>query len=223
MAAIAKYRLASFSTTPPATAEKRMCKRRANSLRPIVKNSAEEQELIRFQHVSPDPGTKNLHAVIFLTPIPLGPDRPNRKIPTKTEEVVMPLHPRLTAKPSNCAAQYVRLSPQLQQYSPENQAEVIKRYAANHGLEIVKTYADHGRSGLNLSGREGLRELLKDVESGTAAFSAVLVYDVGRRGRAGRLERRNSIRTMAALMKTQEQKFRFMLDRVLISDILSEL
>jgi DNA invertase Pin-like site-specific DNA recombinase len=50
-------------------------------------------------------------------------------------------------------------------------------------LEIVKTYADHGRSGLNLSGRDGLRQLLKDVESGTSAFSAVLVYDVSRWGR----------------------------------------
>jgi len=29
----------------------------------------------------------------------------------------------------------------------------------------------------------GLRELLKDVESGKAAFSAVLVYDVSRWGR----------------------------------------
>jgi hypothetical protein len=71
----------------------------------------------------------------------------------------MPLPPRLPAKPSNCAAQYVRMSTELQQYSPENQAEVIKRYAASHGMEIVKTYADHGRSGLNLSGRDDWRLL----------------------------------------------------------------
>jgi DNA invertase Pin-like site-specific DNA recombinase len=75
------------------------------------------------------------------------------------------------------------MSTELQQYSPENQAEVIKRYAASRGLEIVKTYADHGRSGLNLSGRDGLRDLLRDVESGTAEFSSVLVYDVSRWGR----------------------------------------
>jgi len=95
----------------------------------------------------------------------------------------MPFSPRLTVKPSNHVAQYVRMSTELQQYSPENQAEVIKQYAASRGLEIVKTYADHGRSGLNLSGRDGLRQLLKDVESGTAAFRAVLVYDVSRWGR----------------------------------------
>lgn len=96
----------------------------------------------------------------------------------------MPLSLRpTTPKTSNHAAQYVRMSTELQQYSPENQSEVIKRYAASHGLEIVKTYADHGRSGLNISGRDGLRQLLNDVEAGTAAFSSVLVYDVSRWGR----------------------------------------
>lgn len=95
----------------------------------------------------------------------------------------MPFLPRATAKPTNHAAQYVRMSTELQQYSPENQAEVIKRYAASHGLEIAKTYADHGRSGLNISGRDGLRQLLNDVETGAANFSSVLVYDVSRWGR----------------------------------------
>jgi hypothetical protein len=35
------------------------------------------------------------------------------------------------------AAQYVRMSTEHQQYSTENQAEVIARYAAEHGMEIV--------------------------------------------------------------------------------------
>lgn len=95
----------------------------------------------------------------------------------------MPFPPRATTKPSNRAAQYVRMSTELQQYSPENQAEVINRYAASRGLDIVKTYADHGRSGLNISGRDGLRQLLTDVESGAANFGSVLVYDVSRWGR----------------------------------------
>jgi len=95
----------------------------------------------------------------------------------------MPSPPRLTTKPPNRAAQYVRMSTELQQYSTENQAEVIRRYAESHGLDIVKTYADHGRSGLNLSGRGGLRQLLKDVESEAAGFNAVLVYDISRWGR----------------------------------------
>lgn len=81
------------------------------------------------------------------------------------------------------AAQYVRMSTEHQQYSPENQADVIARYAASHGLQIVRTYSDHGRSGLNLSGREGLQKLLEDGQGGTCDFSSLLVYDVSRWGR----------------------------------------
>jgi len=35
-----------------------------------------------------------------------------------------------------------------QQYSPENQLEIIRKYAAAHNMEIVQDYSDHGRSGL---------------------------------------------------------------------------
>src|ERR1700686_3232179 len=51
------------------------------------------------------------------------------------------------------AAQYVRMSTEHQQYSPENQLEVICQYAASHTMEIVQEYSDHGRSGLNCQGR----------------------------------------------------------------------
>jgi DNA invertase Pin-like site-specific DNA recombinase len=81
------------------------------------------------------------------------------------------------------AVQYVRMSTEHQQYSTENQSEVIVRYAAQHGMEIVATYADSGKSGLTLVGREELQKLLAEAESGHADFSAVLVYDVSRWGR----------------------------------------
>jgi DNA invertase Pin-like site-specific DNA recombinase len=81
------------------------------------------------------------------------------------------------------AAQYVRMSTEHQQYSTENQMEVLRRYAETRGMEIVRTYSDEARSGLNIEGRGGLRELLRDVENGKADFSAVLVYDVSRWGR----------------------------------------
>lgn len=80
-------------------------------------------------------------------------------------------------------AEYVRMSTDHQRYSTENQSDVIKRYAAAHEMEIVRTYEDSGKSGLNLTGRSSLQELLKDVESGDADFDAVLVYDVSRWGR----------------------------------------
>jgi DNA invertase Pin-like site-specific DNA recombinase len=81
------------------------------------------------------------------------------------------------------AAMYVRMSTEHQQYSTENQADVIKKYAGRRNLVIVKTFVDYGRSGLTLSGRLALRELLEAVQSGTADFEAILVYDVSRWGR----------------------------------------
>ena len=81
------------------------------------------------------------------------------------------------------AAQYVRMSTEHQQYSTENQADVIARYAERHGFQIVRTYADEGKSGLNLEGRAALRQLISDVTSGSADFAVVLVYDISRWGR----------------------------------------
>jgi len=81
------------------------------------------------------------------------------------------------------AAEYVRMSTEHQKYSTENQAEAIRSYAARRGLEIVRTYADSGKSGLRLDGRDGLKQLLADVESGHSDFDTILVYDVSRWGR----------------------------------------
>jgi DNA invertase Pin-like site-specific DNA recombinase len=81
------------------------------------------------------------------------------------------------------AAEYVRMSTEHQQYSTENQADKIREYASHRGIQIVKTYADAGKSGLNIGGRLALQQLIKDVESGDAEFQIILVYDVSRWGR----------------------------------------
>jgi DNA invertase Pin-like site-specific DNA recombinase len=75
------------------------------------------------------------------------------------------------------------MSTEHQQYSTENQSDIIYRYAESRNMEIVETYADHGRSGLNITGRDGLSQLVADVEKGLVNFSDVLVYDVSRWGR----------------------------------------
>jgi len=87
-----------------------------------------------------------------------------------------PLTPALAAK-------YVRMSTEHQQYSIDNQTAAIEQYARDHGMEIVRTYLDSGKSGLTIENRPGLRQLIADVESGFPAFSVVLVYDVSRWGR----------------------------------------
>lgn len=81
------------------------------------------------------------------------------------------------------AAEYVRMSTEHQKYSTDNQAAAIRRYAQARGYEIVTTYADEGKSGLRLDGRDAIKRLLSDVEHGKAEFSAILVYDVSRWGR----------------------------------------
>jgi len=81
------------------------------------------------------------------------------------------------------AAKYVRMSTEHQQYSTDNQAIAIRRFAEAHGYEIVHTYKDDGKSGLNLSGRSGLKSLLADIDAGRTDFQALLVYDVSRLGR----------------------------------------
>ncbi|MBP7586461.1 MAG: recombinase family protein [Thermoanaerobaculia bacterium] len=75
------------------------------------------------------------------------------------------------------------MSTEHQQYSTENQADAIRQYADTHGFEIVRTFADDGRSGLQLKGRDALQQLIADVESGAADFGTILVYDVSRWGR----------------------------------------
>jgi DNA invertase Pin-like site-specific DNA recombinase len=80
-------------------------------------------------------------------------------------------------------AQYVRMSDEAQEYSIDNQKAAIQDYAVRHGLVIVKTYADPGKSGVVATHRKGLSDLLRDVVGGNPPFRAILVYDVSRWGR----------------------------------------
>jgi len=86
-------------------------------------------------------------------------------------------------KPPIRAAAYVRMSTEHQQYSTENQLDAIREYAAKHNMEIVRIYADEGKSGLKIDGRDALKQLIGDVESGNADFEAIPVYDISRWGR----------------------------------------
>jgi DNA invertase Pin-like site-specific DNA recombinase len=87
-----------------------------------------------------------------------------------------------TPKPVS-VAQYLRMSTEHQQNSTANQSIAILHYAQQHNMEVVRTYADHGKSGLSLSARSGLKQLLADAMVPNAGFEAILVYDVSRWGR----------------------------------------
>jgi DNA invertase Pin-like site-specific DNA recombinase len=70
-------------------------------------------------------------------------------------------------------AAYVRMSTEHQQYSTENQLDRIKEYAARRGMEIVQVFADAGKSGLSIKGRESLRRMITEVEAGKVSFKAM--------------------------------------------------
>ncbi|MDD3179551.1 MAG: recombinase family protein [Opitutaceae bacterium] len=84
------------------------------------------------------------------------------------------------AKP---VAAYVRMSTEHQRYSTQNQLDRIREYAARREMEIVRIFADEGKSGLHLKGRDDLQRMIGEVEAGSAAFHCILVYDVSRWGR----------------------------------------
>ena len=82
------------------------------------------------------------------------------------------------------AAQYVRMSTEHQQYSTHNQSDKIREYAEKRGIQIVRTYADDGKSGLSIGGRAALQKA--DLGCGVrskADFNVILVYDISRWGR----------------------------------------
>jgi DNA invertase Pin-like site-specific DNA recombinase len=81
------------------------------------------------------------------------------------------------------AVQYVRMSTEHQKYSTENQSDIIAEYAERNGMQVIRTYADDGKSGLNIDGRDALKSLIADVEGGQADFEVILVYDISRWGR----------------------------------------
>jgi DNA invertase Pin-like site-specific DNA recombinase len=81
------------------------------------------------------------------------------------------------------AAIYVRMSSRPQDHSIQHQCDRLNEYAQQHGIEIVMMYADAGKSGLRINGRDGLQGLMADVQAGAPGFELVLVYDVSRWGR----------------------------------------
>lgn len=80
-------------------------------------------------------------------------------------------------------AQYVRMSTDHQQYSIENQTDLIHQYAEACDMEIVRTYSDGAKSGLQIKGRDAFQKLIDDIENNKADFQAVLIYDITRWGR----------------------------------------
>jgi DNA invertase Pin-like site-specific DNA recombinase len=120
------------------------------------------------------------------------------------------------------AAQYVRMSTEHQQYSTDNQKDALRLYAEASDYEIVATYEDPGRSGLNIEGRPALQKLLRDVESGRAGFDVIIVYDVSRWGRFQNIDESASyeFRCNVAGVRIEYSAEQFVNDGTIASDVM---
>lgn len=84
---------------------------------------------------------------------------------------------------STRVATYVRMSTDHQDYSTDHQRTAICEYAFARDFTIVREYVDEAKSGLDIKRRAGLLQLIQDVQSLTADFDMIIVYDVSRWGR----------------------------------------
>lgn len=89
--------------------------------------------------------------------------------------------PKLTRR----AVAYYRHSAQdRQENSVEIQQDQVRKFALEHGIEIIREFADKGKSGLSVEGRDEFNEMIHGyVETGKEDFQYVLVLDVSRWGR----------------------------------------
>ncbi len=91
---------------------------------------------------------------------------------------------KTTVKTTSKAIAYYRHSAEdRQEYSIPIQREEVKKFAAEHGIEIIKDFPDYGVSGLSSKGRDKFVEMLEYVAKGQENFDYVLALDVSRWGR----------------------------------------
>lgn len=89
---------------------------------------------------------------------------------------------RIKAPAERAIAYYRHSAQDRQEYSIPLQQEQVRKYAEEHNIEIVKEFADPGKSGLTATGRHGFNSMLEYVRLENS-FERVLVLDVGRWGR----------------------------------------
>ncbi|MHC4962451.1 MAG: recombinase family protein, partial [Planctomycetota bacterium] len=88
------------------------------------------------------------------------------------------------AKITSRAIAYYRHSAQdRQENSIPIQRDQVRQFAAENGVEIIKEFADHGKSGLSTEGRDNFKRMLEMVIETTIEFKYILVLDVSRWGR----------------------------------------
>ncbi len=83
----------------------------------------------------------------------------------------------------HAAVAYLRRSTEQQERSLGDQEAVVRRYADEHGLRILRTYTDDAISGTQTRMRTAFNRLIADAQAADRDFDTVLVYDIKRFGR----------------------------------------
>jgi len=80
---------------------------------------------------------------------------------------------------------YTRVSTamQIDGYSLEAQEDCLRKYADAYGIEVVRHYADEGKSGKYIEGRVQFQQMIRDVEDCRDNVNCILVYKLSRFGR----------------------------------------
>ncbi len=86
--------------------------------------------------------------------------------------------------PERPVAGYLRSATELEGDSLRKQLEAVLRYARNRDMQLIRIYCDECGSGLRIDNRPGLRQLLRDIDSGAREFGAVLLLDPSRWSRS---------------------------------------
>lgn len=84
---------------------------------------------------------------------------------------------------SQAVAYYRHSAQDRQENSIPIQREQVRQFAAENGIEIIKEFADHGKSGLSTEGRDNFKRMLEMVIDTSNKFEYILVLDVSRWGR----------------------------------------
>lgn len=84
---------------------------------------------------------------------------------------------------SKAIAYYRHSAQDRQENSIPIQREQVRQFADENGVEIIKEFADHGKSGLSTEGRDNFKRMLEMVVDTSIEFKYILVLDVSRWGR----------------------------------------
>lgn len=96
----------------------------------------------------------------------------------KEEPAVAPTTPRFRG-----VAYYRHSAKDRQENSVAIQQELVQKWAKENGVEIIKEFADRGKSGLTAEGRDGFNDMLDNWVKKRKDFDFVLCLDVSRWGR----------------------------------------